>query len=343
MQHFIDDAVWTVDSDPPLSYHHSDFVLEPVKGFQKSVQEMDASYLVDGVARGTLSLARHTVGGFADSAAMLTETFSKNMTVLTLDRRYAQKRDRKDILREQEGTNVGIGSGVQKLAQGFIEGVTGVVKAPLRGAEKKGFEGFAKGIGKGLLGLLVKPIIGISDGITDVMIGVKSSVDRSSGSASLQLAQIRPRRPLYGADRMIRAYNVADAAAAALLLRTRLAGENYLAHLDMGDRVALLSVKRMVLLGPEGQELLVLKYRHIESLEVRDIEQPDGTEGWGIVVILNTPRRNGSEVEVINCKDKTQATDLCQLMEQGMKLVALELPEQEQSALVPTLPRPGPK
>jgi Vacuolar-sorting-associated 13 protein C-terminal len=45
---------------------------------------MDATYLLDGVAKGTLSLARHTVGGFADSAAMLAETFSKNMTVLTL-------------------------------------------------------------------------------------------------------------------------------------------------------------------------------------------------------------------------------------------------------------------
>jgi len=107
------------------------------------VQEMDATHLVDGVARGTLSLARHTVGGFADSAALLAETFSKNMTVLTLDRRYAQKRDRKDALRGQDGVNVavGIGSGVQKLAQGFIEGVTGVVRAPLRGAEKRGFEG----------------------------------------------------------------------------------------------------------------------------------------------------------------------------------------------------------
>lgn len=130
--------------------------------------------MVDGVARGTLSLARHTVGGFADSAALLAETFSKNMTVLTLDRRYAQKRDRKDALRGQESMNVavGIGSGVQKLAQGFLEGgkspnavhaeysvavseyqlshirylslttiVAGVVRAPLRGAEKRGFEG----------------------------------------------------------------------------------------------------------------------------------------------------------------------------------------------------------
>lgn len=286
---------------------------------------MDATYLVDGVARGTLSLARHTVGGFADSAAMLAETFSKNMTVLTLDRRYAQRRDRKDILREQEGANVGLGSGVQKLAQGFFEGVTGVVRAPLRGAEKKGFEGFAKGIGKGLLGLLVKPIIGISDGITDVMISVKSSVEGSSGAYNPQLLQIRPRRPLYGTDRMIRSYNIADAAATALMLRTRLSGENYLGHLDMGDRVALLSVKRLLLLGPEGEELLVLKFKHIENLEVREIEREDGSHEWGIVIVLNTPRKNGSEVEVINCVDKSQAKDLAVQIQQGMKFVANEL------------------
>jgi vacuolar protein sorting-associated protein 13A/C len=129
-----------------LLFDQSDFVLEPVKGLQRSVQEMDASYLVDGVARGTLSLARHTVGGFADSAAMIAETFSKNMAVLTLDRRYAQKRDRREYLRDQDDINValGIGSGVQKVVKGFLDGVTGVVKAPIRGAEKRGLEGFAK-------------------------------------------------------------------------------------------------------------------------------------------------------------------------------------------------------
>ena len=81
--------------------------------------------------------ARHTVGGVADSAALLTSTFSKNMAVLTLDRRYAQKRDRGNNLRlEEHGDFVlldGVESGFIKLAQGFIEGVTGVVKAPIRG------------------------------------------------------------------------------------------------------------------------------------------------------------------------------------------------------------------
>lgn len=304
----------------------SDFVLEPVKGFQKSVQEMDATYLVDGVARGTLSLARHTVGGIADSAAMLTETFSKNMTALTLDRRYAQRRDRKEILREQGRLNPGLGSGVSKLAQGFIEGVTGVVEAPLRGAEKRGFEGFAKGIGKGLLGLLVKPIIGISDGITDVMMGVRGTVDGSGGSYSSKLVQVRPRRALYGSDRVLRVYNVADAAASALMMRTRVAGERYLGHLDMGDRVALFTVKRMLLLGSDGKDLLTLKYKHIESLEVRQVEKRDGSLGWAIIVVLNTPRSNGSELEVISCRDQQQGNELLVAIERGRKLVVDILP-----------------
>ena len=301
----------------------SDFVLEPVKGFQRSMEEMNASYLVDGVARGTLSLARHTVGGFADSAAMLSETFSKNMAVLTLDRRYAQKRDRGEMLRDQDDINValGLGSGVQKLLNGFLDGVTGVVKKPLQGAEKKGLEGFAKGIGKGLLGLLVKPIIGISDGIADMMIGVKGTVDGGIRSQGQQLTQIRPRRAFYGRERVMRPYNMADAAASALMMRTRLAGEAYLNHLEMQDRVALFSVKRLLLLGSMGQELLVVKYKHIESVEVRRVEQDDGIPNWSIVILLNTPRSNGSDIEVITCQEEHQADELCSLLKQGMKLV----------------------
>jgi len=287
---------------------------------------MDASYLVDGVSRGTLSLARHTVGGFADSAAMLAETFSKNMTVLTLDRRYAQKRDRGEMLREQDDINVasGLGSGVQKLVSGFLDGVTGVVQAPIRGAEKRGLEGFAKGIGKGLLGLLVKPIIGISDGFTDVMIGVKGTVDGAGGQVQ-QLTQVRPRRALYGREKTIRPYHFADAAASALMLRTRLAGEPYFNHVDMVDRVALLSVKRLLIVGRHGEELLVLKFKHIDSVETREVSLDDGSLGWAIIVLLNTPRTNGSEVEVITCKERTHAEELCSQLDQGKKMASIDL------------------
>lgn len=307
----------------------SDFVNEPVKGLKKSMQELDPFLFVDGVARGTESLARHTVGGIAETASLLTETFSKNMAVLTLDRRYAQRRDR--VRSDMRGGDVtfveGVESGVVQLVRGVVDGVSGVVKAPMRGAERSGVEGFAKGVGKGLLGLLVKPMIGISDAATDFMIGVKGSVE---GGQVLRggvhnTRQMRPRRPMYGKDRVLRSYSVVDAAAATLMLQTRLAGENYLSHLDMGDRVALLSVKGMLLLGPDGHETLHVKFEHVKSIEVRPCIQLDESDGWGIVILLAKPRKSGSEVEIVSCGfDRFMADELCSHMNEGIAMIAID-------------------
>eukprot|EP00566_Odontella_aurita_P001299 CAMPEP_0113600808 /NCGR_PEP_ID=MMETSP0015_2-20120614/42898_1 /TAXON_ID=2838 /ORGANISM="Odontella" /LENGTH=881 /DNA_ID=CAMNT_0000509077 /DNA_START=68 /DNA_END=2713 /DNA_ORIENTATION=- /assembly_acc=CAM_ASM_000160 len=305
----------------------SDFVNEPVKGFKRSVEELDPSFVMDGVARGTGSLARHTVGGIADSASLLTETFSKNMAVLTLDRRYAQRRDRAVQLRAAERGKTtfveGIESGVLKLLRGVVEGVSGVIRAPIRGAEKRGVQGFAKGVGKGLLGLLVKPVIGLSDAATDVMIGVKGSVERTSGGAEYGVyrEQLRPRRALYGRDRSLRQYQLADATAALLMTRTRLAGEEYLSHFDMGSRVALLSVKRFLLLSDEGKELLMVKFKQMKNVEIRQVPKPDGHAEWGVLIFLRSPRKNGSEIEVINCEEEATAIELCTQMKRGMHVV----------------------
>ena len=305
----------------------SDFVSEPVKGLKRSVEELDPVYVVDGVARGTESLARHTVGGIADSASMLTETFSKNMAVLTLDRRYAQRRD---IARSSQNEHLnfveGVESGVAQLVRGVIEGVTGVVKAPIRGAERSGLEGFAKGIGKGLLGLLVKPMIGLSDAATDVMIGVRGSVDagRQSGRGAHKMPQLRPRRTMYGKDRILRVYSLADAAASTLMLRTKLAGENYLSHVDMGDRVLLVSNKTFVLLGPDGQELLLAKFKHVRSVELREISEDGINCEWGVFITLSgRSKKDVTHVEVLRCGDNySVATSLREQLQRGLDLVS---------------------
>jgi len=313
----------------------SDFVNEPVKGLKRSVEELDPSFVVDGVARGTGSLARHTVGGIADTASLLTETFSKNMAVLTLDRKYAQRRDKAASLRA-DGGNVtvvdGLESGVVKLLRGVVEGVSGVVRAPMRGAEKRGVEGFAKGIGKGLLGLLVKPVIGLSDAATDVMIGVKGSIEgvaegsKSSSSARLR-DQLRPRRAFYGRDRAIRQYELADATAAALMMRSRLATEQYLSHCDMGGRVALMSVRQALIIGEDGQELLVVKFKQIASAEVRRVPGSNDNPQkmvWGVLIFLNKPRNNGSEIEVVTCEEKDIAMELAAQLKRGVALAKSE-------------------
>ena len=281
---------------------------------------------MDGVARGTGSLARHTVGGIADSASLLTETFSKNMAVLTLDRTYAQKRDRFKTLPGTSTTFVaGVESGVIKLISGIVEGVTGVVKAPIRGAEKRGVEGFAKGIGKGLLGLLVKPVIGLSDAATDVMIGVKGSLVAGGNiTQGVYNTQIRPRRAFFSKDKVLRQYHINDATAAALMMRTRLAGEDYLSHCDMGGRVAILSVKRLLLLGEDGQQQLLKKFKQMKYVEIRQIPNSDGGPEWGVLIFLKFPKNNMTEVEVISCEEREVALDLCSKIKQGILLASSE-------------------
>ncbi len=299
-----------------------------MKGFKRSVQELDPTYVMDGVARGTGSLARHTVGGIVDSASLLTETFSKNMAVLTLDRKYAQRRDR---FKAMPGTNAtfvgGVESGMGKFLRGVAEGVIGVVRAPMRGAEKRGVEGFAKGVGKGLLGLVVKPVIGISDAATDVMVGVKGSLEAGNnsqrGRSSLNnQSQIRPRRAFYGRDRRLRPYVFVDAISAAIMMRTKLAGENYLSHVDMGGRVAILSVRRFLLLGDDGETQLLIKLKNIKRVTLRQIDN-NGME-WGVLIFLKTSRKNGNQVEVITSEDIEIAKELESKIKQGAALCGAE-------------------
>ena len=303
---------------------YSDFVNEPVKGLKRSVEERNPAFVVDGVARGTGSLARHAVSGIADTASLLTDTFSKNMAVLTLDRNYAQRRDRFKTLHGNTTSFVeGVESGVLKLIRGVVEGVIGVVRAPILGAERRGMEGFAKGVGKGLLGLLVKPVIGLSDAATDVMIGVKGSVEGTKNDSVellIHQQQIRPRRTFYGNDRVLRIFNVADATASFLMERTCIAGEKYLSHFDMGDRVALLSVKKFLLLDVDGKQILLIKYKQIRDITVREVLKDGSSTDWEILIYLKSPRKNGREVEIVNFSQKSDAISLSTKLKQGWEL-----------------------
>eukprot|EP01066_Platyproteum_vivax_P007440 Platyproteum_vivax@DN2911_c0_g1_i2.p2 len=48
---------------------------------------------------------------------------------------------------------------------GFISGIQGVVQQPVRGAEAEGVKGFFEGVGKGILGLALKPVAGALDAV----------------------------------------------------------------------------------------------------------------------------------------------------------------------------------
>lgn len=51
---------------------------------------------------------------------------------------------------------------------GFTSGVGGIVTAPVEGGKTSGVGGFVRGMGRGLVGAVVKPVVGVSDAAVSV-------------------------------------------------------------------------------------------------------------------------------------------------------------------------------
>lgn len=59
--------------------------------------------------------------------------------------------------------------GGRNITGGIRSGVTGIFTAPVSGAKKEGMGGFFKGVGKGLVGAVVKPVVGVTDAAVSVV------------------------------------------------------------------------------------------------------------------------------------------------------------------------------
>jgi len=81
--------------------------------------------------------------------------------------------------RGPEGIGQGLLMGGKSLLMGLFFGVTGIVVKPVEGAGAAGVEGFFKGIGKGLLGLLVHPTGGVIDMVSFTLDGVRRSAEQN--------------------------------------------------------------------------------------------------------------------------------------------------------------------
>ena len=74
----------------------------------------------------------------------------------------------KDLNKRQVPSNMvsGIAYGTKSMVENVVSAVAGVVLEPVRGAQKGGFRGGAVGLGKGILGLICKPVAGTIDLVT---------------------------------------------------------------------------------------------------------------------------------------------------------------------------------
>ena len=160
-----------------------DFFYEPYEGLLQSPGEF-----IKGLTRGTGSLVTSVVSGALNSTASIVEsasdTLSRGMTFLDYDEEHAKRRAIDRQRREAEvakgGLLVGLREGGGSVVTGLTSGITGLVNRPMDEAKKDGAVGFLRGVGLGLVGVAVKPVIGVTEALGSVAQGLSSQVSENT-------------------------------------------------------------------------------------------------------------------------------------------------------------------
>jgi hypothetical protein len=201
-----------------------DFILQP----SRALKTKNPSRVGVGLLKGTLSLVSNSASGIFGFASNLGATFGETATQLTLDEHfqrlhYEQKaaQQRHYDRWKQKGfgqVSLMVSRPVSDIVFSVISASTGLVVEPYRGAKEDGLAGFAKGSVIGVIGVVVKPIVGLSDAFSHV---TESIHDIAKSVNLLELrsnAIVRYRLPsVFGPQKMLLPFNPVASRSAQLL------------------------------------------------------------------------------------------------------------------------------
>lgn len=156
-----------------------DFLGNPL-GFASDLSEGVSGLIFEGSVK---SLVKNVTHGISNSTAKLTETISDGLGRVVLDEQDTETRQR--ILEVPSGSNSTgdhLVAGIKGLSFGLLGGVTSIVKHTYIGAQNDGFQGFISGLGKGIVGTVTKPVIGVLDLASETANAVRET-SRSSNRA----------------------------------------------------------------------------------------------------------------------------------------------------------------
>ena len=146
-----------------------DLFYEPIDGMTKSPEDF-----TKGIAKGSLSFIKHSIHGTFNTASKVTQSIGNGFSYLSMDMDFIESRTKSQA---EKPKHIGEGfiSGTSSMASSVLEGATGIFVKPVQGATEEGFSGFMKGIGKGIIGIPVKPITGIFDLAAKTTEGIRNT------------------------------------------------------------------------------------------------------------------------------------------------------------------------
>jgi hypothetical protein len=181
-----------------------DFFYEPAMAITQSPEQFSKS-----LAKGSKSLISKSLHGTFNTVSTVTGTISKGVAFLTFDREHIKQREKSNVMKPKDFKD-GLQQGGEAVVKGFLEGATDLFTQPARGAMNEGAAGLLKGIGKGLIGIPMKPVGGLLEGVTKVTAGI-------SNAQNEQHDRVRFPRTFRADDGAVIPYSVAQAYANDLL------------------------------------------------------------------------------------------------------------------------------
>ncbi|KAF9478514.1 vacuolar protein sorting-associated protein 13 [Pholiota conissans] len=128
-----------------------------------------------GIAKGAASFVKKTVFGVSDSVTKFTSSLGKGLSAATFDAEYQARRRMTQRRNKPRHAIYGVTAGGEALASSVTSAMEGVFMKPIEGAESEGALGFLKGVGKGLVGAVTKPVVGVFDLASNVSEGIRNT------------------------------------------------------------------------------------------------------------------------------------------------------------------------
>jgi hypothetical protein len=157
---------------------------------------------------------------------------------------------------------------VHDIVFGVLSASTGLLTEPYRGARKNGIVGFTRGVGVGVLGLVVKPVVGLFDAISHLT-GSMDDIARSVNLLDVKFKPIeRYRHPYYfGVARMLLPFNQVQSRSAQLLLAY---------PLDKKARISdeVIVTSQALHMGPASDQYIIVTTKRVVLFRLKDY---DGT------------------------------------------------------------------
>ncbi|KAJ8645273.1 hypothetical protein MRB53_007021 [Persea americana] len=132
---------------------------------------------------------------------------SKGVAALSMDKKFIEGRQRKDSKGVEDIGDV-IRDGGGAFAKGLFRGVTGILTKPLEGAKSSGVEGFVQGVGKGIIGAAAQPVSGVLDLLSKTTEGANAVRMKIASAITSEEQLLRRRLPrVISGDNLLRPYD----------------------------------------------------------------------------------------------------------------------------------------